>query len=78
MKLDKIDEVETVRVHFFSDVFGRYHPEILLPWQRDVTISPFYSLTQLMEIMQYQRKRVTAYIISYCFTLEDMSKTRNR
>ena len=42
MKLDKIDEVfsETVQIHFLSDVLVCCHPEILLPWQRDVTISP--------------------------------------
>ena len=78
MKLDKINEVEIVRIHFWETFSVWYHPEMLLPWQRDVTIALFYSLTQLMEIMQYQRKRVTAYIISYCFTLGDMSKTRNR
>ena len=27
---------EAVRIHFLSDV----HPEILIPWQRDVTTSP--------------------------------------
>ena len=27
---------EAVRIHFLSDV----HPEILIPWQRDLTTSP--------------------------------------
>ena len=27
---------ETVPIHFLSDVLGCCHPEILLPWQRDV------------------------------------------
>ena len=31
---------KTVRIHFISDVFGCCHPEILLPWQCDVTTSP--------------------------------------
>ena len=43
MKLNKIDEVETVRIHFLSDVLICCHPKILLPWQRDVTTSPLYS-----------------------------------
>ena len=33
---------ETVRIHFLSDVLVSCHPEILLPWQRDVTTSPLY------------------------------------
>ena len=33
---------ETVRIHFFGDVLICRHPEILLPWQRDVTNSPLY------------------------------------
>ena len=35
---------ETVRIHFLSDVLICCHPEILLPWQRDVTTSPLYYL----------------------------------
>ena len=31
---------KTVRIHFISHVFGCCHPEILLPWQCDVTTSP--------------------------------------
>ena len=30
---------ETVQIHFLSDVLAFRHPEILLPWQRDVTTS---------------------------------------
>ena len=33
---------ETVRIHFLSDVLVCCHPQILLPWQRDVTTSPLY------------------------------------
>ena len=33
---------ETVRIHFFGDVLICRHPEILLPWQRDVTTSLIY------------------------------------
>jgi len=33
---------ETMRIHFLSDVLICCHPEILLPWQRDVTTSPLY------------------------------------
>ena len=36
MKLNKIDEVETMRI------FGLSHPKILLLRQRDVTTSPLY------------------------------------
>ena len=43
MKLNKIDEVETVRIHFLSDVLICCHPKILLSWQRDVTTFPLYS-----------------------------------
>ena len=33
---------ETVRIHFLGNVWICRHPEILLPWQRDVTNSPLY------------------------------------
>ena len=33
---------ETVLIHFLSDVLVCCHPEILLPWQRDVTTSPLH------------------------------------
>ena len=33
---------ETVRIHFLGDVLICRHPDILLPWQRDVTTSPLY------------------------------------
>ena len=33
---------ETVRINLLSDVMVCCHPEILLPWQRDVTTSPLY------------------------------------
>ena len=33
---------ETVQIHFLSNVLICCHPEILLPWQRDVTNSPLY------------------------------------
>ena len=38
---------ETVRIHFLSDVLICCHPEILLPWQRDVTTSPLYWVSVL-------------------------------
>ena len=60
MKLDEIDEVETVRIHFLSDVFGLISSRnfaTMATWRND---SSFYSLTQLVETMQYQGKRVTA------------------
>ena len=42
MKLNKMDSVETVRIHFYSEFSVCCHPEILLPWKRDVTTSPLY------------------------------------
>ena len=45
MKLDKIDE--TVRIHSLSDGLVCCHPEILLPWQRDVTTSSLYLVYSL-------------------------------
>ena len=33
---------ETVRILFLSDVLICGHPEILLPWQGDVTTSLYY------------------------------------
>ena len=33
---------ETVQIHILSDVLAGCHPEMLLPWQRDVTTSPLY------------------------------------
>ena len=35
---------ETVQIHFLSDVLICCHPEILLPWQRDVTTSPLHCI----------------------------------
>ena len=35
---------EIVLIHFLSDVLVCCHPEILLPWQRDVTTSPLHRL----------------------------------
>ena len=31
-----------MRIHFLGDVLICRHPEIVLPWQRDVTNSPLY------------------------------------
>ena len=31
---------ETMQIHFVSELPVCCHPEILLPWQRDVTTSP--------------------------------------
>ena len=49
MKLDKIDKFfsETVRIHSLIDVLVCCHPEILLPWQRDVTTSSLYLVYSL-------------------------------
>ena len=33
---------KTGQIHFLGDVFALLSSEILLPWQRDVTTSPFY------------------------------------
>ena len=33
---------ETVQINFLRDVLICCHPEILLPWQRDVSNSPLY------------------------------------
>ena len=33
---------ETVQIHILGDVLVGCHPEMLLPWQRDVTTSPLY------------------------------------
>ena len=35
-------EFETVRIHFLGEFSVCGHPEILLPWERDVTTSPLY------------------------------------
>ena len=32
---------ETVQIHFLGKFSVCCHPEILLPWQRDVTTSPY-------------------------------------
>ena len=49
MKLNKIDKIETVRIHFLSEVLDCCHPEILLPWQHDVMTSPLYLLSENIE-----------------------------
>ena len=41
---------ETVQIHFLRDVLIFCHPEILLPWQRDVTTSPLYYIIHWTEI----------------------------
>ena len=41
---------ETVLIHFLRDVLIFCHPEILLPWQRDVTTSPLYYIIHWTEI----------------------------
>ena len=33
---------ETVQIHILSDLLLGCHPEMLLPWQRDVTTPPVY------------------------------------
>ena len=33
---------DTLRIYFLSDILVCCHPEILLPWQRDVTTFPLY------------------------------------
>ena len=38
---------EAERIHFLSDVLICCHPEILLPWQRDVTTNPLYQSIDL-------------------------------
>ena len=43
---------ETVRIHFLSDVLICCHPEILLPWQRDVTTSPLYWVTCISSFIE--------------------------
>ena len=52
MKLDKIDKFfsETVRIHSLSYVLVYCNPEILLPWQRDVTTSPLYLVYSLSHL----------------------------
>ena len=35
---------ETVLIYFLSEFSVCRHPKILLPWQREVTISPLYSI----------------------------------
>ena len=37
---------ETVRIH----LFGLFHPEILIPWQCDLTTSPLYFLTHFLKV----------------------------
>ena len=44
MKFNEINEVQTLQIHFEMTLSVCSHPEILLPWQRDVTTSPLYSL----------------------------------
>ena len=47
IKWTGILKLETVRIHFISDVFGLLSSRILLPWQRDVTASPPYSILKI-------------------------------
>ena len=51
---NKINKIETVRIHFLSEVLDCCHPEILLPWQHDVTTSPLY----LLRILRTNLKHV--------------------
>ena len=53
----------TVRVHFLSDVLVCCHPEILLPWQRDVTTSPLYCLQQFFSFAE-MKDYVTAFTLT--------------
>ena len=41
---------EVVQIDFLRDVLICCHPEILLPWQRDVTTSPLYYIIHWVEI----------------------------
>ena len=49
MKLNKIDNIETVLIHFLSEVLDCCHPEILQPQQHDVMTSPLYLLSENIE-----------------------------
>ena len=49
MKLDKIDKIETVQIHFLSEVLDCCYLEISLPRQHDVTTSPLYLLSENIE-----------------------------
>ena len=43
-------EFETVRCHFLREISVCGHPEILLPWERDVTTSPLYYETSNIDL----------------------------
>ena len=55
---DKLDEIikirsmkfETVLIHFLNDVLVCCHPEILLPWQRDVTTYLYYNSNYKLQV----------------------------
>ena len=60
---------ETVLIHFLIDVLVCCHPEILLPWQRDVTTSPLYYNTnyKLQDILYPYNRQL---IMFSCFVIE--------
>lgn len=44
-----MDKIETVQIHFLSEVLDCCYPEISLPRQHDVTTSPLYLLSKNIE-----------------------------
>ena len=50
---------ETVRIHFLSAVSVCGHPEILLPWQRDVTNFPLHYCKGLVKTNKVMKVYVT-------------------
>ena len=50
MKLKEIDEVWNSANPLFKHVLVCCYPKILLPWQRDVTISPLYQHSSIIKL----------------------------
>ena len=44
-KLNKLNNIDEVRIYFLSEFSVCCHPKILLPWQRDVTTYRLYFVT---------------------------------
>ena len=63
MKLNKIGEVWNSANSLLGDFFGLLSSKNLLPWQRDVTISPIYWSLHYRKLTVF--KRVLAVITRY-------------
>jgi len=59
MRLMKLIKFETVRIHFLSEFSVCCHPEILLPWERDVTTSLVYIMGNIMRPWRFWKFRAS-------------------